>query len=81
MEVREVRENEDGSADYDFDLTDEEAEALFLAGLAAMQLPPLKHTESQYEEAKTALTRLGIVVGIVRGIENVEKSKQVSTPS
>lgn len=78
MEVTEVKENEDGSADFMFDMTDEEAELLFKAGLKAAQEGAEKFAEIQYEKARSAIIELGIITGISRGIQQVYEEKTTS---
>jgi len=42
MEVRLIRENEDGSADYTFDMTDEERDGLLLFALRTALVEAVK---------------------------------------
>jgi hypothetical protein len=80
MQVISEKENDDGSADFTFDMTDDEVRIMFENGIKAVMLEfPEDHCTSQYKAAKDAIIQLGIMDAIVKGIKSVEKSQTTST--
>lgn len=81
MEVLEIKEHEDGSATFDIDMTEDESELMFKAGLDALQKTPQSLITKEYEEARTAVIYYGLLTAMMRGIESAEKTEKTATAS
>lgn len=79
MEVAQIKENEDGSAEFSFDMTDNEAELMFQNGLRALQMPCEDHCFHQYKKARDAVSELGIMDAIVKGVKSAQEGQITSS--
>ncbi len=79
MEVNEIRENEDGSAEFEFTMDEVEHEMLFEAGLRAISADPEEFCVEHHKSAKEAVIRLGVMTGIALGIQYAQEAKASTT--
>ena len=75
MEVVQVQENTDGSAEFQFDMTEPEADILFIKGLELLKEKPLEYTGEQYNEAREAVIKFALITGIVESVQKHEKAQ------
>lgn len=79
MEVVLIKENEDGSADYTFDYTDEEFDAMLHGGIRLVLKEPEEHCGPQHKAAVEALVQLATITGIVSGVKKFKTGQNAPT--